>query len=119
MPATRRGIYHNLRESKYVVSNGDITFYFSSPFLMNKFMLGYKEYRNHYRKLDETPYNTDILSDIAFYNDTEKRGFFVRFKGAKINQDDLYKYALRKMTEKESFEWVMVNGKQKTKKKEQ
>lgn len=119
MPATRKGIYHNLRESKYAVSNSEIAFYFSSPFLMKKFMERYKINREQYKKLGTTPYNTNILSDIDCYMNTEKRGFFVRFKGAKITQDDLYKYALRKMMEKDSFEWVVVlNGKQKTAKKE-
>jgi hypothetical protein len=122
MPATRKGIYHNLRESKYAVSNEEIAFYFSSMFLLNKFLKGYEENRLNFRKINkkykDTPFNTDILADINLYKQIEKRGFFVRFKRAMINEIDLYNYALRKMAEKESFEWVCVNGKQTTAQKE-
>jgi hypothetical protein len=122
MPATRKGIYHNLRESKYAVSNEEIAFYFSSMFLLNKFLKGYEENRLNFRKINkkykDTPFNTDILADINLYKQIEKRGFFVRFKRAMINEIDLYNYALRKMAEKETFEWVMVNGKQTTAQKE-
>lgn len=116
MPATRKGIYHNLRESKYVISNSEITFYFSSKIIMNKFLDTYKDNRLKYARFKNTPYNTDILADIELYNKVEKRGFFVCFKRAKLNQYDLYKYALRKMVETDSYEWVMVNGKQTTEK---
>lgn len=119
MPKTRGGIYHNLRESKYVISNSEVTFFFSSMFYLNKFMDGYKENRLKYgerfdkaSKVDK--FNTDTLADILFYEETEKRGFFVRLGRARITFDDLYSYALRKMTDKVSNEWVIVNGKQKT-----
>jgi hypothetical protein len=118
MPATRKGIYHNLRESKYAISNTEIAFYFSSMFLLNKFLNGYQDNRKQYQKYKDTPYNTDMLADIAFYKKIEKRGFFVRFKRAKISEHELYNYALRKMTERETFKWVMVNGKQTTTQKE-
>lgn len=122
MPATRKGFYHNLRESKYAISNSEIAFYFSSMFLLNKFLSRYKNHREVYRKNDrkykDTPFNIDILADIELYKKIEKRGGFVRLKRAMINEIDLYNYALRKMSEKESFEWVMVNGKQTTTQKE-
>jgi hypothetical protein len=116
MPATAKGIYHNLRESKYAVSNSEIAFYFSSEFYLSKFLGEYQENREKYQKrmknlLIHSPYNMDIIADITLYQQIEKRGFFVRLKRAKITKDDLYKYALRKMTEKESLGWVKVNGK--------
>jgi hypothetical protein len=108
MPITRGGIYHNLRESKYTISNGEIVFFFSSELYLNKFLRDYKGNRECYRKKIKSPLNTDILADIECYEDIEKRGFFARFKRDKISKDDLYKYALRKMTEQESTEWERV-----------
>jgi hypothetical protein len=51
MPATKRGVYHNLRESEYAVSNTEIAFFFSSEFVMNKYLSGYKDNREK-RKSD-------------------------------------------------------------------
>ena len=105
MPITRGGIYHNLRESKYTISNSEIVFFFSSELYLNKFLREYKKNRDCYRKRIKHPLNTDILADIETYEDIEKRGFFARFKRDKISKDDLYKYALRKMVDVESFDW--------------
>jgi hypothetical protein len=105
MPITRGGIYHNLRESKYTVSNTEIVFFFSSELYLNKFLREYQKNRDCYRKKINNPLNTDILSDIETYEEIEKRGFFARFMRNKISKDDLYKYALRKMTDQESLEW--------------
>lgn len=105
MPITRGGIYHNLRESKYTVSNSEIVFYFSSEFYLNKFLKDYKKNRECYKKKIKHPLNTDILADIETYEDIEKRGFFARFKRDKISKDDLYHYALRKMVDSDSYEW--------------
>lgn len=123
MPATKKGIYHNLRESKYVVSNSEITFYFSSEFYLLKFLDGYHENRDKYKKrlgslLIDSPLNLNVVADICFYQTIEKRGFFVRLLKAKITKDDLYKYALRKMNDKNTLEWGRVNlnsGKDKNK----
>jgi Phi-29-like late genes activator (early protein GP4) len=108
MPITRGGIYHNLRESKYTISNSEIVFFFSSELYLNKFLREYQGNRECYRKRIKHPLNTDILADIETYEDIEKRGFFARFKRDKISKDDLYKYALRKMVDVESYEWERV-----------
>jgi hypothetical protein len=119
MPATRRGVYHNLKESKYAVSNMEIAFFFSSEFVMNKYLNGYKEHREKYKKkiktlLDDTPYNLDLVADICYYQEVEKRGFYVKFKNLLLKKEDLYQYALRKMSDNVIFDWVMIkNGKNK------
>jgi hypothetical protein len=114
MPATAKGIYHNLRESKYVVSNTEITFYFSSKFYLNKFMAEYQTHREKFttrmeKLVNDSPYNVDTLADIKLYKDIEKRGFFVKLFNVKINEDDLNKYALRCMTNKETKEWKIID----------
>jgi Phi-29-like late genes activator (early protein GP4). len=115
MPATLRGIYHNLKESKYVISNSEITFFFSSELYLNKFIDRYKNHReeftNKFNRIgvaENNPFNTDTLADITLYQTIEKRGFFVRLQRARINYDDLYNYALRKMNKKESLDWCRV-----------
>jgi hypothetical protein len=109
LPVTRSGVYHNLKESKYVASNSEVAFFFSSEHTLNKFLNGYQKYREVYYKrntsLSNTPFNHDMLSDIEFYKQTEKRGFCVWLKGVSINDLDLYYYGLRKMTQQNSPEW--------------
>lgn len=116
MPATQRGIYHNLRESKYTISNGEIVFFFSSMVYLNKFMNGYKDNRLKVREnmlrmsRANFPLNFDTLADVFYYQRVEKRGFFVRLKRARITYDDLYKYSIRKMNENETLEWGVHHG---------
>lgn len=123
MPATKRGVYHNLKESKYAVSNSEIAFYFSSSFVLNKYLNGYQEHREKYKKriktlLEDTPYNLDLVADICFYQEVEKRGFYVKFKNVILKKDDLYKYALRKMSDEKTLEWmILLNGKNKNNQK--
>lgn len=112
MPATRKGVFHNLKESEYTISNGEIVFFFSSKHLQNKFMEGYEQHRKNFAqkmaKIATNPLNMEILADIDFYKNTEKRGFYAWLKGISITHDEVYRYSLRKMTEK-SCEWVPVN----------
>jgi hypothetical protein len=119
MPATKRGVYHNLRESKYAVSNTEIAFFFSSEFVMTKYLTGYQDNREKYKKrmgslLKDTPYNLDLVADICFYQEVEKRGFYSKFKNVILKKNDLYNYALRKMSDENTLEWVIIkNGKNK------
>jgi hypothetical protein len=114
MPATAKGIFHNLRESKYVISNSEITFYFSSKFYLNKFMAEYPDHREKFQNrmetlLKDSPFNVNTLADIKLYKDIEKRGFFVKLLNVKITEDELNKYALRCMTNRETLEWVITS----------
>jgi hypothetical protein len=119
MPATKRGVYHNLRESKYAVSNTEIAFFFSSEFVMTKYLSGYQDNREKYKKrmgslLKDTPYNLDLVADICYYQEVEKRGFYSKFKNVILKKNDLYNYALRKMSDENTLEWVIIkNGKNK------
>jgi hypothetical protein len=113
MPATLKGIYHNLKESEYVVSNSEITFFFSSELYLTKFMNGYKDNRKKLmeRTKKETSHvnlNLNTLSDITLYKTIEKRGFLARLKGVDLNWHDLEKYALRKMTEENTSDWSRI-----------
>jgi hypothetical protein len=108
MPATTRGVYHNLRKSKYTISNGEVVYFFSSELYRDKFLKGYEVNRITLKnKIDKTPLNMDTLADVLFYEKIEKRGFFVRLDRVPVSYNDLYKYALRKMNEKDSPKWVI------------
>jgi len=112
MPPTKRGVYHNLKESKYVVSNEDITFFFSSEHTLNNFINRHKINRQLSRqkieKVFETSLNLDVLSDIETYKDAEKRGFYVWLKGVSITWEELNQYALRKMSDDVSPVWCRI-----------
>ncbi len=111
MPKTKRGIYHNLKESKYTISNSEIVLFFSSKTYLNKFMERYKENREKfvYQKLSEdTPFNLSVLADISLYKKIEKRGFRVKLKNVEINEEDTHNYALRKMKDEKMLDWVVL-----------
>ena len=110
MPRTKRGIYHNLKESKYTVSNGEIVFFFSSKVYMEKYLREYKENRRVFRnKLlrqgKELPINLDIIADLTLYDTIEKRGFRACVGGVDTSCENLYQYALRLVTKKNTLDW--------------
>jgi len=113
MPATLRGIYHNLRESTYVVSNSEITFFFSSELYLNKFIDGYKAHRLLFldklaKNVVDTTLNMETLADISYYKSIEKRGFYAWLKGVDMTWEEIQKYALRKMTEPNTLDWLRI-----------
>lgn len=113
MPVTLRGIYHNLRESKYTVSNGEIVFFFSSQVYMDKFLKGYKENRFHFldkitKNVGDSSLNMSTLADISYYKKLEKRGFLVWCKGVELTWEGTQKYALRKMTDENMNDWSKI-----------
>ena len=112
MPRTARGIYHNLKESEYVVSNGDATFFFSSEIYLNKFLDGYQKHREEFNKkinrITDTPLNMDMLADITFYSNVEKRGFHAWLKGCNTSWQEIHVYALRTMTKPCTQNWSRI-----------
>ena len=110
MPATKRGVYHNLKESHYAATNGEIVLFFSSRVYLKKFLDGYTEHRKKFihrlSKLTvENPLNMETLADIQFYRMVEKRGFRALLKGGDITCKEIHQYALQKMTEKSTLDW--------------
>lgn len=113
MPATAKGIYHNLKESNYTVSNSEIVFFFSSEKYLEKFLSGYIENRKlfntRFKRMCNTIYmNTDALADIQFYNVIEKRGFRVTVKGSDVEWQEIERYALHKMTDENTLDWSRI-----------
>lgn len=113
MPATRRGVYHNLKETEYAASNGEAALFFSSKCYLNKFLEGYYEYRRQFKKRLQTlapnnDINFDFFADIQFYKKVEKRGFRAWVKGVDITCHETDLYALREMTKKSSPVWLKM-----------
>lgn len=100
MPATRDGIYHDLRESKYTITENGITYYFSSELYQYKFDSEKNRNRKKYvwffqgKNLD---LNFDTLADLSLYCMIEKRGFRVRIEGDVRNWQNARKYAIRRL----------------------
>lgn len=111
MAATARGIYHNLKETKYVITNGELVLYFSSSVYCRKYLDRFKEERELLRKklgFIYDSFNFDIVSDISLYRKIEKRGQYGTLKGMGMGWRQLDQYALRKMTEKSITDWHEV-----------
>jgi hypothetical protein len=112
MPVTKRGIYHNLKESKYTISNGEVVFFFSSMLYLNKFMDEYQNNREKYRKKFKKDamleLNFDFLYDLVLYQEIEKRGFRATLDKTDLSYQDMEYYVLRQSTQKESPEWEII-----------
>lgn len=113
MPATTRGVFHNLKESKYTVSNSEIVFFFSSELYRNKFMDGYRQHRKEFKRkiayaIRDTVYNFNTLADIHFYREVEKRGFRATIQGVDSDWEEIQRYALRKMTVPNTNGWLKI-----------
>jgi hypothetical protein len=90
MPRTKDGIYHNILESDYPFTIGEITFYFSSHSYRRKFM---DRYRAEIMRFNESAMNIYKrqfnlvfieLAVIRLYTMIEKRGFYIILRGEPI-----------------------------------
>lgn len=114
MPATKRGIYHNLKESEYTVSNTEIVFFFSSEVYLNKFLDNYEKHRGKFinnmeRVAIDNILNMTTLADITFYKEIEKRGFRVTIRGLEVSWEELNQIAIRNMNNSKVLEWKRIN----------
>jgi len=110
MSKTVRGVYHNLNKSEYTISNGEVVFFFSSRFYLEKFLEEYEGERIIFDKriskaLKDNPYNMNLLSDLTLYASIEKRGFKVTLNGVDISWQEIHEYALETMTENYTRNW--------------
>ena len=97
MPISRGGVYHNLKESKYVVSENDVTYFFSSRLYRKMFLNGRLDNRITFKqkisRCSPELYSDD-LADISWYKHVEKRGFRIKLRGREANWHETLKYAL-------------------------
>ena len=116
MSATKRGIYHDLTESEYVISNGEITFSFSSRVYMKKFLRDYEANRGKWRKRlvsrekEPLPINLDTLADVLLYEEIERRGFRAVVMGVEYDWEKTLQFALAKGIKKNTTNWREVPG---------
>lgn len=119
MGKTIAGVYHNIEESEFVVTDGHLYIFFTSSSTMKKFLAGYEENRQKmnekFEKIvkDEIEINQDVLFDLFFYKKCEKRGFYCIFNGQEINEEGFKTYAIQKMEGNESTVYqgvFLLNG---------
>lgn len=114
---TKRGIYHNLKESEYATSNGEVALFFSSQFYLGKFMSEYRYHRKVFRKrmnraMKLEGLNTDLLADINLYKEIEKRGFRVELKQNRwcdVEWQELNQFALDRMIKPNTKDWYEMH----------
>lgn len=113
MAKTYRGVYHNLLETEFEISNGEISLFFSSRFYMDKFLKEYKEERVQFIKrikriFTDLPYRIDMLADIHLYKEIEKRGFRATFNGGEITWQDLHQLGFLKEMNRNIRDWYVI-----------
>ena len=112
MSATKRGIYHDLTESEYAVSNGEIALFFSSRVYMKKFLRDYEANRGKWRKRlvsrekEPLPINLDTLADVLLYEEIERRGFRAVVMGVEYDWERLLHFALGQGIKKHTTAWA-------------
>jgi len=104
MPKTKDGIYHNLIESEYIVEFDNVFLFFSSMIYKNKFINGYQLHREKFipkarKLLLDYKSNLNFLSDMVYYSQIEKRGYFVRVKSVNLKWNELQRYAYSRMND--------------------
>lgn len=116
MPATRKGVYHNLKESEYAISNNEIAIFFSSQVNREKFLNRYFENRIEYKEKESkrknpqlTTLNYTILADLQLYKDVEKRGFRIWLSGKTLTDKEVDTYSLRKMLTPYDYKWIKLD----------
>lgn len=87
---TARGVYHDLKESEYIVTVDGIKFYFSSELYRQKFLKKSWDEKERFNESLNRVYKNqfdlsgDVLAWIRLYNRIEKRGFYIVVDGVEI-----------------------------------
>jgi hypothetical protein len=87
---TQNGIYRNIFESDYRFTIGEMTFYFSSPLNLIKFMQRYQAEIERFNEAAMNIYKRQFnlvfieLAVIRLYTMIEKRGFYLIVRGEKV-----------------------------------
>lgn len=100
MPATVKGIYHDLQETTYSISIEGVEYFFSSIVYRRKFKEGYLHNREKYEWFFSgkgLELNFNALSDFQFYCMIERRGFRVKIEGIEANWQTARKRAIQKL----------------------
>lgn len=91
---TKNGIEFNLNKSNYKYKRGDITFYFSSKFYLDKFANNVNDYVEMESRKINAKYKVDInlilYFMVAFYKKIEKRGFLIKNGNTLIKDAKFY-----------------------------
>ena len=104
MVVTQGGIYHNLKESRYV----------SSKLYMHKFLNTYEDNRIRVKNkmskiLKDFDSNIDLLADACYYKQVEKRGFLVLFRGDEMTWQKIQILGLQNSNEKNLINYQEVS----------
>jgi uncharacterized protein YueI len=112
---TIRGVYLNLEDSTYIVTNGELNLFFSSTSRLGKFLLGYIENRVKVEKkmkgiIGETTFPYEYVSDIEFYNQCENKGAFVLLNGKQITLEEMEAYILDLVAKRKELVYTVVSN---------
>ena len=86
-----RGVYYDLKQSKYVFTVGGIKFYFSSVLYRDKFMDRYLDECERFHEAinkiykDKFDIRASTLALVRLYTLIEKRGFYIKVNGVGID----------------------------------
>jgi hypothetical protein len=115
MPRTRDGIFHNIEESDYPFSVGEMTFYFSSPTYRQKFMQRYRAEIERFNESAMNVYKRQFnlvfieLAVIRLYTQIEKRGFYLILRGEKVTCLENLTFHLVTNVEPSSIESITIS----------
>lgn len=91
---SQRGVYYDIKDSRFRYKLGEFEFYFTSEWNLNRFALGAEIEIGEFNRRVNSMYknNHDLKFDelglIRYYMRIEKRGFLLFYKGQKVDCQD-------------------------------
>jgi hypothetical protein len=110
-----RGVYNNLEDSTYIVSNGDMQLFFSSFSRLGKFMTGYMKNRIMAGKkmrafIGDTDLPYEYASDIEYYHNCENKGSLILINGKQATLKEVESYLLHLVADKKELVYSVVSN---------
>lgn len=110
---TRSGVFNDIADSDFIITDDELTFFFTSESNLDRFIESYKD--NRYinkervnRGLQGIELNHDLMFDLNLYKAIEKRGFYVWLNNEVLSEEELLSIAITKLKDSGSKEYRKI-----------
>lgn len=112
---SKRGVFNNIEDSDYIITDGELILYFTSEHNMNSFINSYKENRETYNeKYNRFIKGVDLIPtiqiDVELYKNSEFKGFHICLGVTKLDEKDIRDISLRRMMLNEVRDYKKVES---------
>jgi len=105
-----RGVYNDIKNSHYILTDGELLFFFTSEYNMNKFSEMYEENREDYKKRLDKAFKDGqvypvLMFDVTLYKSIENRGFYIMYNNIELSENDLRNLSLDRLIENKTYHY--------------